>query len=106
MVLIFGGFLTVLLIVGGALSLSYNKSLAIDILSAGAVAMVVTALWYVFDPHNRIYAKAIEADSVTMDGLSSEFVAALGQGSPRVGNSHFAVPAGGMELQTAKYFRS
>lgn len=54
---------------------------------------------------DRVRAANIDERSITLDRVSDEFAAAVEGGGPRRERAAAAVPAGGMELATARYYR-
>jgi hypothetical protein len=78
-----------------------DRELGEHVLLSAAGVVLLTGVAALFFTGNWIRAKGIDARTVTLDGVSVEFARAVGRDRGR----RSVVPAGGVELTTAKYFR-
>jgi hypothetical protein len=83
---------------------SVDDHLGSNVMIGGAGVLILAAVVAHLASDHPISAEVIDDRSITLKGVSPEFAAALegGAGAPR---TRSVVPAGGMELATAKYFR-
>jgi hypothetical protein len=99
-VLLVGLALAALVAGVGYLLLTVDRSLGENVLwGAGGVALV-SSFAAIFVSDNNIRVKEIDDRYITVSGVSDEFARTVAEGHHRP-----VVPAGGMELVTAKYLR-